>query len=368
MAHYSNPIARAIDFNNREGFEGFMKYFRHPRGTWDYYQEKYNFNNTFENGQLAGLAERKDKLESHERQVYRDLRIKKAARWTWAAANYVGKGLARLALLPITAFVYTLSRVGLVVLNPLAWGNNPRKAFGMTVATVVSAGVAAALYLSTNLNVMASAPVLGGALKMFGVSAAVAGVAVTGFWVVVATAFALYGAKLLAQKFNERAHTNNYTLKEYKGITAPKHFIAPLLTPDNSMLTPIHERHTAVLHAHQEMKASLVNGNVRDNPAAMSGKGTLDGDKPHLPQMEAGIPHSKDILAAFKRVIEKHHNRTLTQADWDEVSGDSNSEHTKNTALSKWQSTFRADSKPLSLASEGFSYEKELRQLVKSRF
>lgn len=364
MAHYSNPFARAIDFNNREGFEGLMHYFRYPKGTWDYYQEKYNFNNGFENAQLAGLAERKDKLEPHEKQVYRDLRIKKAARWTWAALNYVGKGLARLALLPLTAFVYTLSRVGLVVLNPFAWANNPRKAFGMTVATVVSAGVAAALYLSTNLNVMASAPVLGSALKMFGVSAGVAGVAVTGFWVVVATAFALYGAKLLAQRYNERAHTANGTRREYRGITAPKHFIAALNTPEHALLQPIQTRHADILNSHMKMKASLVNGNVRDNPASMGGK--LAGDNPHLPQMKAGIEHGKQALAGLEAVVKKHVAKKLNQADWDEVSGVA--EHTENTALSLWESTFRADSKPLSLASEGFSYEKNLRQLVKSRF
>ncbi|MFI4956744.1 MAG: hypothetical protein ACHQAX_06015 [Gammaproteobacteria bacterium] len=120
MAHYDNLASRVIDYSNRQLFEGFFDFFIHGKKTFQGYWE---FHRPIKSG-VTTLKKDDDPEENA---------------WKYLAFfHYMAAFLTRLILLPFAAAIYTLSRTGLIVLNPFtAWANNPRKALYMGLVWAV---------------------------------------------------------------------------------------------------------------------------------------------------------------------------------------------------------------------------------------
>jgi hypothetical protein len=233
MAHYDNIASRVIDYSNRNLFQGFLEffiYFEQTRaGYWSFHRPTAQGVTSF-----PLIAPTFIPWWNIRANVWRAV----------ACCHWIAAFLLRLVLLPLTSAIYTVSRIGLILLNPFtAWKNNPRK----TIYMLFAACVPGLIILN---NIYSVVPSL--VFNMFLTSAhsLVAGVILS-----MGMAMLFHGAKVLAQRHNavelkdppqanvyhpknivmtpegKKINVENvYAVPDSVNITAPKHRPITLLS------------------------------------------------------------------------------------------------------------------------------------------
>lgn len=198
-----NVFSSMIDYSNRQLFEGFSDFIFKPRRTWKTYRYDYS-----------------------------DPHNPIAHFFPKAAVRYLLGFLIRLALLPLTALAYDISRIVLIVLNlKKAYLHNPAKARFMGLVCAIAAIGTVLLvpfFNQASLHLLAKTLWLGTGLGVLGASA-VGGV-ILSTALIIGLAFLLHTAKITAQSYNANPlyRPKDYDLANpgapvFVFVTAPKH-------------------------------------------------------------------------------------------------------------------------------------------------
>lgn len=262
-----NWLARCIDYSNRQVFEGLLDFFIHPKFTWKTYRrlamQNYMwwedvFQKPYEDWMVQELDDDKDQV---------CLQALLYVYWRTRTLFYLLRGfLTRLVFFPLAAVIYTLSRIGLIVLNPFAWRHNPWKALSMTIVSVVP--IFLMCYKHVDLVTDNNMRYLSSSLSMpdgvWGLGSIGTGSMMTSVFIAIGMAFALHAAKKWAQSLNAYEMKDPKNGNEVAWITAYKHRPVVLRNgPDHVVGNPFHTFNAAsdnVRFAYYKFKRPIIGG------------------------------------------------------------------------------------------------------------
>ncbi len=302
-------VSRMIDISNRQLFEGLLDFFVSPLRVLELYYDV--IGNHRDNVCSYYLFHEKEALGKLALVYYLILRPLPAA-FVWACLGFA----LRMLLLPITATIYVVSRLALVVFNPTASAHNANKAWWMRTASIL--GVSALAIISVialtapvfNENVFEYASSgFGLPSNMVPIIPVMMGSFMLGTIFMTGFACLFYAAKKVAQNKNtEILFVSADGAKEgvkaehiYPSATAPKHHYHPV-----EVAKDFENAHRYALSSYH---LYVKNSGTRTREDGHTRKLALAGEMPNR-------AHLKAVLARFQQVAGEHVAGTLTQATY----------------------------------------------------
>lgn len=232
-----NWASHFIDFSNRRLFEGLFDFFSHWESVWTFYRYNDNFPPRSQTSTVA----------------------------------HIGLGLVlRLLLLPLTATVYNLSRLTLIIGNPGAYQHNTYKALMMLATSTMALLALTAAGLFTPLFTHASLHLLAAPFGLAtGLGATALGAVILGSLLSIGLACLLHAAKKMMQVNNtvevevpimSMDGTKQYATGTQPLPLAPKHGlnIISTLPADRKEIAPYIEAQRQVLETCATQKAPAI--------------------------------------------------------------------------------------------------------------
>lgn len=295
-----------IDDINRNGYEWYMHFLRHPIATWHYYRDRYEGN--------------------------------------WPVSRFVWSVLWRTPLMavPVLPALYVVNRAVGVILNPFAWKSNITKPIAM-IATLGLGALAVTLPYMKFLarpEFLQSATLINEGVLPFAIKSALQAPMAIGILLwgsLLVGAGLMYAGKYAAQAINQKM-VETTTRKHH--IDNPKKLGQPVLP---SLLMNIHKE---VRMQHQALKNKLIEDpeDIKFIPATAGTIAWINNKATNnnIEAAEATVGTGKQLLGRLEKIMQAQKNgESLDQAEVNEVIVDATATTTtgtKSTLYRQWAS------------------------------